>query len=456
MPAAENPDVQAVLRLLPTPARLPLSQERVRRVHTADELIAAINSSAPNTTVLLADGVYNLPMDKLCIAANGLCLRGESGDREKVILDGGTQWGRLVSIRGASDVLIADLAVRNCKRYGVFLYGDSNVQRPKVYNVKFHNCWVRGLKGTHPRRIQDKANQLNPPEVVEKIRPRGGEVRHCLFIDDHPKTFTDDTFDGDYIGGIDMMGLRDWTIADNAFIGIRGHNGGGRGAIFIWVGSDHVVAERNLIVNCDRGICFGNPSGDGPHMTAGIVRNNVIVGGVNMAIEMAQTVDTLVAGNSVWATHFDYARTINVDHGFAGGRCINNLVHGKVDLPSAVESRGNIVGNLEGWFINPAIGDLRLTAQGRAARVSDRPCRRRWRISAGGNAPTGRSPAPMRSGDAIAVLARILWPGQLRLARKNGHAPHDFARGNVYRAPARLYNPAPCPTCGTTCKTPLA
>ena len=37
---------------------------------------------------------------------------------------------------------------------------------------------------------------------------------------------------------------------------------GGRDAIIIWVRSRRVVVERNLIVNCDRGVAFGNPGAD--------------------------------------------------------------------------------------------------------------------------------------------------------------------------------------------------
>ena len=88
-------------------------------------------------------------------------------------------------------------------------------------------------------------------------------------------------------------------------MGIRGPNGGGRGAIFIWVGSEHVIAERNIIINCDRGICFGNPSSTAPNMYHGIVRNNVVVGGAGMALEICDTIANSVCHNSVFATNLD-------------------------------------------------------------------------------------------------------------------------------------------------------
>jgi len=51
-------------------------------------------------------------------------------------------------------------------------------------------------------------------------------------------------FGGDYIAAIDMMALEDWTFSDNIFRNIKGRNGGGRAAIFIWVRSRRVVVER--------------------------------------------------------------------------------------------------------------------------------------------------------------------------------------------------------------------
>ena len=78
------------------------------------------------------------------------------------------------------------------------------------------------------------------------------------------------------------------------FRNIKGRNGGGRAAIFIWVRSRRVVVERNLIIDCDRGVAFGNP-GQSTANSAGerlayvsdsIIRNNFIVGGADCGIEL--------------------------------------------------------------------------------------------------------------------------------------------------------------------------
>ena len=265
------------------------------------------------------------------------------------------------------------MTIANTK-YGVFFYGDSDVDGLTVHNVKFHNIWVRGIKGTHPCRKGDRADDLYTREQAEKIRPRNGRVEYCLFLNDHKKTDTDDGFHGDYVAGMDMMMLKNWTIADNTFIGIRGANGNGRAGIFIWVESEDVVAERNVIINCDRGIAFGNPSSVPPHMTRGIARNNFIVGGTIQALEFHQVVDSIACNNTIYASDPENAWHVEVGRNCKGVRFYNNLVHGLTRFNnSPVEQKGNIIGDLTGWFADPAVCDLHLTAKAIPARGSAVP-----------------------------------------------------------------------------------
>ena len=351
-----NPPVENLLRLMPKAPPLPSPTGRVVRVSDVNSLHTAARQSPPGTTVLLADGLYPLA-DPVVVRTNGIVIRGASGDRGKVILDRGGQGQSVITVAGADDVTIADLTVRNCSGMGIEVKGELHTQRTRIYNVVLHNIWTRGVKGMKPG---GTGAQGEAPEAdFERNRLRDGEIRYCLFVNDKRKDVTD-WADGDYIGGIDMMGLSRWTIADNVFVGIRGRHGIGRGAIFVWVWSEDVVVERNLIVNCDRGICFGNPSGDACHMTRGIIRNNFIVAGVNSAIEVVRTRDTLVAHNTVWGCRPEYPYTVHVFQGAAGVRCINNLVHGQVRLAPETEVRHNLTGACDGYCVDPANGDLHL------------------------------------------------------------------------------------------------
>ncbi len=356
-----SPDADAVAAIAAKAPPLPPPDGRVVGVRTTKELYGAAETARDGDTIVLADGLYE-GVDELLIERAGLTLRGESGDRRKVILDGGGKFTKMLRVRGAKDLTVADLTIRNSKQYGIFLLGDSDVQRPRIHNLKFHNIWVRAVKGTKPDRIEDSGTNLHPIEHVRKIRPTGGSIRHCLFVNDTIKPFDDDGFNGDYVSGIDMMWLKDWVVADNVFVGIRGKNGYGRGAIFIWVNSENVVAERNVIVNCDRGICFGNPSGDRLHMTGGIARNNFIVAGVNIALEMGRTRQTRVLSNTVWSQSVMRQATIDFYQGSAGGACLNNLLHqGRINCPKRLRQGSNLIGDLSGWFADTAVGDLHLT-----------------------------------------------------------------------------------------------
>jgi hypothetical protein len=105
-----------------------------------------------------------------------------------------------------------------------------------------------------------------------------------------------------------MMALEDWTFSDNVFRNIRGRNGGGRAAIFIWVRSRRVLLERNFIIDCDRGVAFGNPgmstadvSGERlVYVRDGIIRNNFIAGGLDCGIELSYAEHVKVCCNSIW------------------------------------------------------------------------------------------------------------------------------------------------------------
>ena len=369
---APSPAIEDVLRIVPAAPPLPKTRGRTLRVTDTPSLFAAARDAKAGTTILLADGLYP-HVEELLIEQPGLTLRSESGQRDRVILDGDTKFTKMIRVRGARELTIADITLRNCKQYGIFMLGDSGLRDVLIHNCRFHNIWVRAVKGTKPNRIDDHGTNLMPMDEALRLRPVGGRIQHCLFHNDTIKPFDDDGFDGDYVSGMDLMMLRDWTVSDNVFVGIRGKNGYGRGAIFIWVGSEKVVAERNVIVNCDRGICFGNPSGDRLHMTEGVVRNNLIMGGVNIAIEAGRTRQTSVCHNTIWCNAGRHA-AIDFYQGARDGRCLNNLIHnGRINCPKSMKQAGNVLGDLTGWFAGAPVGDFRLTELAAAARGAGVP-----------------------------------------------------------------------------------
>ena len=187
------------------------------------------------------------------IATDGVTLRGKSGHRERVVLDGAGTLGEGITIRACSGVTIADLTVRNIRWNGIKFDSETGVQRATVRNCILQNIWQRAIKGVKV-----------PLADREKLRPRDCRIEYCLFANDRPKRFEDDpadtpnNFKGNYIGGIDVMFVAGWSIRDNVFVGIRGRTGEARGAVFLWHDARDCVIERNIIVDCDSGICLGN------------------------------------------------------------------------------------------------------------------------------------------------------------------------------------------------------
>jgi hypothetical protein len=224
-----------------------------------------------------------------------------------------------------------------------------------IYNCHFRNIGVRAIKGSAGK---------NP-----NARAVRGSVRYCYFENNKiPSAHW--LFGGDYISAIDMMALEDWNFSDNIFRNIKGRNGGGRAAIFIWVRSRKVVVERNLIINCDRGVAFGNP-GKSTANVAGerlvyvsdsIIRNNFITGGPDCGIELWYAEKVKVYNNSIWRPEQNFSRGIRVGTGTSNTNIVNNLIHGEIRFDGGkAQLRQNLTGRINSYFVDPVSGNLALT-----------------------------------------------------------------------------------------------
>ena len=81
-------------------------------------------------------------------------------------------------------------------------------------------------------------------------------------------------------------------------------------------------------------------------------------------IEIVWTDNVRVYHNTIWAAEPRW-RAIHYFENIQRLHLANNLVRGRIDGEGDARSEGNLVGDLEGYFVNPAEGDLHLT--GRAA-----------------------------------------------------------------------------------------
>ncbi|MHB8861705.1 MAG: GDSL-type esterase/lipase family protein [Pirellulaceae bacterium] len=343
---------------------LPAATGEVILVETVVELFAAAEKVQPGGTILLADGVYAMPR-YFELHTDDVTLRSARGDRHNVILDGTeSQHGELVGVSRCSGVTIADLTIQNIKWNGFKINSDRYATRVTIRNCVIHNIWQRGVKGP-----------AMDPRDHGKVWPTDCRIEYCLFYNDRPKEYSDDpadtpdTFGGNYVGGIDAMYAKGWTIADNVFTGIHGRTGEGRGAIFLWNESQECVVERNVIIDCDCGICLGNPYRHEQtrwHDDRCIVRNNFVTRCPETGILAAHTHDCLIVHNTVHDPASSLRRLIWIQDDNEGLVVANNLLSGPDILrtgSSEVAVRNNVnAANLTDQFVDAATGNLRLTA----------------------------------------------------------------------------------------------
>ena len=338
------------------PKAPPLAQPsgRIVRVSTVEELFTAAEKAKPGTTIVLADGEYPIHRPIVRRDRKNLTLRGASGDPSKVTLSGpgwDTARGDILHIANCEKITIADLSFADARSYGIKVEAENGPRDVHIYNCRFRNIGVRAIKGSAG---QD-----------ESVRAVNGSVRFCHF-ENTKNPPADWIFGGDYISAIDMMALESWTFSDNYFRNVKGRRGGARAAIFIWVRSTDVVVERNIIVDCDRGIAFGNPGQstaniEGQPLTyvaSSIIRNNCIFGGPDTGMELWHVDGIKVLHNTIWRPERNWSRGIRVGKGTRRTLIANNLVHGEITQEGGdANLRDNVVGRLENSFTDISSGN---------------------------------------------------------------------------------------------------
>jgi hypothetical protein len=311
-------------------------------VSTEAELRHQAAHAAPGTTVLVSPGVYDL-QSAVHVVNDGIAIRGASGDRDDVILDGGGMltWSHTHAVLiEADDVTVADLTIRNADEHGVSVNGSD---RPTLYNLH----------------VVDSGYQL------VKVNPVGDGSEDGLLACSRLEYTA--TSPEDYTNGISAHNAHRWTVRDNEWYRIRTPGNAPVPTILFWSGSSDTVIERNLLVDCYQGIAFGNAShGSGDHF-GGVVRNNMIYASLphDSVIEMVHATGWLVAHNtalllnSTGVTWSMEARFSDTEGTFAHN--LSNLPVVNRDGAGAALT-GNVTDADSGWFVDPAAADLHLLA----------------------------------------------------------------------------------------------
>jgi hypothetical protein len=322
----------------------------VSSVNELQSAVNAANSAGGNTTILVADGTYTLN-DTLYINAPNVTLAGQSGDRGKVIIQGdamssGAHVGSVIRAAG-SNFKLHDLTLQRSGFHLIQVVGEANADGPEIRDCVLRDAYQQMIKVS-----------IDP--ASPSVTGDNGLIENCVF------EYTAGIGPQYYIGGIDAHGAKNWVVRDNVFRSIISPNTSvSEYAVHFWDGSANNVVERNLIVNCDRGIGFGL---DGSGNTGGIIRNNMIYHAANAGqfadtgISLVESPDTRVYNNTVilehnfpWAIEYRFASTGNV-------LLANNLTNKPLQSRDGATATltANITAAADNWFVNASGGDLHL------------------------------------------------------------------------------------------------
>lgn len=345
-------------------------------VRSVPELVRAGAEAGPGTTILVADGVYDLDGAAVWLAAPGVGLRSESGDRAKVVLDGGYVTPDIVTV-AASRVTIADITLRRAYNHPLHIVSTEagDTVGTLVYNVHVVDPGQQAIK-------------MNPAAAG---RYTDGGVIACSRVE-----LTDagrpHVRDDCYTGGVDGHASRGWTIRDNAFEGFWCPRGLSEHAVHMWKGSRDTVVERNVLRDNARGIGFGLVAeGDGrtyaddacPGVVGyvdhydGTVRNNAVfagrselfasASGFDCGICLWQACGARVLHNTVAATDRPFS---SIEWRFDRTRAVvaNNLVtHALRDRGGQATLQANLEAAPLDLFADGPAGDLHLSEAAAAA-----------------------------------------------------------------------------------------
>jgi hypothetical protein len=347
--------------------------DRIVNVATVAELVDAINQVEPATTILIADGTYNLDGEYLLIDTADVVLRSASGNREAVTLDGNYITTEIIQI-AASGVTIADLTLREAYYHPIHIMSTESLNTDDVLLYNLHI--------------------IDPGEQAVKINPVGTEyftdngVIACSYIE-LTDTGRQSIRNNCYTGGIDAHQSRGWHIRDNVIEGFWCSAGLSEHAIHFWRAGRDTLVERNTIINNARGIGFGLategvartyldnpcPAAEGTYVDhyEGMIRNNTVFAdrqalfsseyGFDCGICLWNACEVDVLHNTVFSTQAPFS---SIEWRFSNTwiNLTNNLVsHNLRERDGAHgDQAGNITDAQAGWFHNAAEGDLHLSA----------------------------------------------------------------------------------------------
>lgn len=330
-----------------------VSAVTVSSVNQLENAVSAANSGGDKNIIISASSVpYNLDGIYLRLTADNITVRGATGKSDDVVLDGRYITTEIFQVIG-SHITIKDLTLKRAVYHPIHVYPESkNVAGTLVENVRIIDPGQQAIKIN-----QDGAKMFSATTgTIKNSRIELSAAGRAKVWEINGSCYT---------GGVDGHHAIGWNIADNTIEGFWCEDGLSEHGVHLWSFSQNTVVERNLIINCDRGIGFG--LGDSGHI-GGIIRNNMIFhdaghaySDVGISLETASGAE--VYNNTIYFQH-SYPNAI--EYRFAattGGSIQNNLTN------KAISSRNggtatvshNIVSAQNSYFKDVTVGDLHLS-----------------------------------------------------------------------------------------------
>lgn len=322
---------------VPAPERLSAPEVRVASASALRKAVLAANAGGPKH-IVIEPGRYRVPNRGLLLAGDGLTIRGATGRRDDVVIEGGGPSGsatHVFLVRG-SDTVLRDMSLGRVKHHVVQIQGERDADRPVLHNLRIYDAGQQLVKVSGGK---------------SDVRSDAGRVSNSLFEYTAGQAFQA------YAGGIDAHKVAGWIIHDNVFMHIRSPDDGlAEHAIHLWSGSEDNRVERNLIVNADRGIGFGlGERGN----RGGVIINNFVHTTRDVGIGLESSPGTVVLHNTVFTENYPNSveyRFESTRDVFLGSNLTNARLHARNG--GSAELVANVDYAKANWFKNPKAGDL--------------------------------------------------------------------------------------------------
>lgn len=342
-------------------------------IHVSNEaaLQKAISNLTDGTTVVLANGTYNLSRS-LVIRKNNVTIRGATDSCDAVHLVGrgmeNADYGNVPHgfFADVAGLTIANLAVSDVYFHPIKFNGRAS--SPHIYNVKLVDAGEQFIKASPRKFAQGVDNGIVEYTIME-------------YTQGPPKT--DHGGGTGYTNGVDVHAGHDWIIRNNLFKNFHTPDSADNlwaPAILMWNGATGTISENNVFINVDRAVAYGlKDRSTGTDHEGGVIRNNMVYyspninstvrkNGSDATIIVWDSPNTKVLHNTI-LTNGNLHHSIEFRFNTSNAVASNNLADKSINTRNGASYSGanNVFNAAPHMFADPSIGDLHLVSSAKNA-----------------------------------------------------------------------------------------